>query len=178
MYISQLKKEENIAEYVLYMWQIEDVIRACNFDISSITSIVIDKNLSEEELLKYQAWYTSLIDNMKIQRIEKSGHLYEINEVLMELTYLHNSLLDHFNDEKYKQFFSFADQFIDDFKKVSNTPTIGPVEVCFNALYGKLILKLQNKSISEETEQAFEAFRNVLAYLSVKYNQMKAGQLV
>lgn len=178
MYISQLKKEENIAEYVLYMWQIEDVIRACNFDITTITSIVLDKNLSEEELLKYQAWYTSLIDNMKLQQIEKTGHLYDINEVLMELTYLHNSLLDHFNDEKYKQFYSFAEQFIDDFKKVSNNPNIGPVEVCFNALYGKLILKLQNKSISEETEQAFEAFRNVLAYLSVKYNLMKSGQLV
>jgi hypothetical protein len=86
--------------------------------------------------------------------------------------------LDHFNDEKYKQFFVFAEQFIEDFKKVSNCQNIGPIEVCFNALYGKLILKLQNKSISQETEQAFEAFRNVLAYLSVKYNLMKSGQLV
>jgi hypothetical protein len=178
MYISQLKKEENIAEYVLYMWQIEDVIRACNFDVDKITQIVIAKDLEESELLKFQDWYANLINHMKIQGIEKQGHLYDINEVLMELTYLHNSLLDHFNDEKYKQFYSFAEQFIDDFKKVSNNPNIGPVEVCFNALYGKLILKLQNKSISEETEQAFEAFRNVLAYLSVKYNLMKSGQLV
>jgi len=178
MYISELKKKENIAEYVLYMWQIEDVIRACNFDVAKITQIVIAKDLEESELLKFQDWYDNLINQMKIQGIEKQGHLYDINEVLAELTYLHSSLLDYFNDEKYKQFYAFAEQYMDDFKKVSNNQNAGPIEICFNALYGKLILKLQNKTISEETEQAFEAFRNVLAYLSVKYAKMKAGELI
>jgi len=36
MFITQQKKKENIAKYILYMWQIEDVIRAYNFDIESI----------------------------------------------------------------------------------------------------------------------------------------------
>ena len=40
MIIAQLKRKENIAEYLLYMWQIEDIIRANKLDID-----LIEKNL-------------------------------------------------------------------------------------------------------------------------------------
>ena len=36
MIIASKKRKENIAEYILYMWQIEDMIRANDFDISKI----------------------------------------------------------------------------------------------------------------------------------------------
>ena len=37
MIIAKQKRRENIAEYVLYMWQLEDLIRAYNFDIDAMT---------------------------------------------------------------------------------------------------------------------------------------------
>ena len=36
MYIASQKRKENIAEYLLYMWQIEDMIRANGLDIDRI----------------------------------------------------------------------------------------------------------------------------------------------
>ncbi|MDE5983141.1 MAG: DUF4924 family protein, partial [Duncaniella sp.] len=39
---SKLHKE-NIAEYLLYMWQIEEIIRANNLDIEKIERNVIDR---------------------------------------------------------------------------------------------------------------------------------------
>lgn len=36
MIIASQKKKENIAEYLLYMWQIEDIIRAYGLDIDQI----------------------------------------------------------------------------------------------------------------------------------------------
>ena len=39
MYISQQLKKQNIAEYLLYMWQIEDLIRANRFDMESIRTL-------------------------------------------------------------------------------------------------------------------------------------------
>ncbi|WP_347164130.1 DUF4924 family protein, partial [Parabacteroides merdae] len=36
MIIARRKRKENIAEYLLYMWQVEDLIRANNFDMDSI----------------------------------------------------------------------------------------------------------------------------------------------
>lgn len=37
------KRKENIAEYLLYMWQVEDLIRANNFDMDSIRRTVVDR---------------------------------------------------------------------------------------------------------------------------------------
>ena len=42
MYIASAKRKENIAEYLLYMWQIEDIIRAYGLDIEKIKESVID----------------------------------------------------------------------------------------------------------------------------------------
>ena len=41
MIIAKRKRKENIAEYLLYMWQVEDLIRANKFDMDSIRRTVI-----------------------------------------------------------------------------------------------------------------------------------------
>jgi hypothetical protein len=41
----------------------------------------------------------------------------------------------------------------------------------------KLLLKLQKKEISAETEEAFDSMRVMLAYLARTYHQMKSGEL-
>ena len=41
MIVAKQKRKENIAEYLLYMWQVEDLIRANQFDIDSIRRTVI-----------------------------------------------------------------------------------------------------------------------------------------
>ena len=50
MIIASQKKKENIAEYLLYMWQIEDIIRAYGLDIDQIQKHIIDSyDLPEEQ---------------------------------------------------------------------------------------------------------------------------------
>ena len=39
MIIARRKRKENIAEYLLYMWQVEDLIRANNFDMDSAKNV-------------------------------------------------------------------------------------------------------------------------------------------
>lgn len=178
MYISRQKKEENIAEYVLYMWQIEDLIRACKLDLDKIEkTIIAQQNLSEDQRQELKGWYKDLCNKMKIQKIEQSGHLRDVDEVVDELSMLHNTLLTYYKDEKYIEVYSHSEQFIDEFKKVSNNPTASNIEVLFSAMYAKLILRLSGKDISSSTEEAFQAFRKVLAYLAAKYKQMKRGEL-
>ena len=65
MYIASAKRKENIAEYLLYMWQIEDIIRANNLDIDKIKSNIIDKfDLNDDQRKELTEWYESLIDMM------------------------------------------------------------------------------------------------------------------
>lgn len=44
MITASAKKRENIAEYVLYMWQIEDLIRAYGLDIDKIKENIVDRH--------------------------------------------------------------------------------------------------------------------------------------
>lgn len=45
MIIASQKRKENIAEYLLYMWQIEDIIRAYKLDIDTIDEQDLSRNI-------------------------------------------------------------------------------------------------------------------------------------
>ena len=67
MYIASSKRKENIAEYLLYMWQIEDIIRANGLDLDKIKKTIVDPQTQLDENQKHQLseWYESLIDMMR-----------------------------------------------------------------------------------------------------------------
>ena len=94
MIIASQKRKENIAEYLLYMWQIEDIIRANDLDIDKITTNVIDKySLDADQRKQMIEWYESLIDMMRREDVVKSGHLQLNKNVIVQLVQLHNALL-------------------------------------------------------------------------------------
>jgi hypothetical protein len=178
MLIAEQKYKENIAEYVLYMYQLEDVVRAFEFNTDRLLEQFVLPQLKNPSFeSQYRQWYSDLVKKMINQRLEKAGHLSELNEVLVELSYLHNTLINVANDEKYRQIFNISLTFIEEFKERSNLKDKNEIEIIFHAMYMKMLLKLRKKEITEETEEAFDSMRIVLAYLSKKYHEMKSGQL-
>lgn len=94
MYIASQKRKENIAEYLLYMWQIEDMIRANGLDIDRIKANIIDKtSLTDGQKTQLAEWYESLIDMMRREGVEHSGHLQLNKNVVIQLVQLHDALL-------------------------------------------------------------------------------------
>ena len=94
MIIASQKHKENIAEYLLYMWQIEDLIRANGLDIDRIKENVIDKfDLTDSQRKEMTEWYESLIDMMRRENVEKAGHIQLNKNVIIQLTDLHMALL-------------------------------------------------------------------------------------
>lgn len=178
MLISEQKKQQNIAEYIIYMYQIEDIIRAFDMDIEKIMEHYVRPQLPDTSFEKqYQEWYEGLIRQMKAQRITEKGHLAELREIIMELSYLHNTLLNMTKDPKYIGVIDRAMPAIDEFKTHSNLKDKNHIEVAFHGMYMKLLLKLQKKEISAETEEAFDQMRMMLAYLGRAYHKMKSGDL-
>ena len=178
MQIAQQKLKENIAEYILYMYQVEDVIRAYKFKVDTIMEAYVQPQLPDSSFSgQYRAWYENLIHQMQVQKIEKTGHLHELQEVLIELSYLHTTMLSATNDTKYKGVFEAANNYLEEFKSKSDLKNKNHVEIAFHAMYMKLLLKLQKKEISPETEEAFDSMRIMLAYLSRAYHKMKAGDM-
>jgi hypothetical protein len=178
VFIAKSKLQENVAEYILYMYQIEDLIRSFQFDLDKIMQDFVLPQLPDRSFeTQYRHWYGDLIQQMKSQKIEEKGHLYLIQEVMIELSYLHNTLLNLANDEKYKTIYETALDHIEAFKEKSNLKDKNHIEIMFHALYMKFLLKLQKKEISSESEDAFDAMRVVVAYLTRAYHQMKRGEL-
>jgi len=174
MLIAEQKKEANIAEYILYMWQLEDIIRANDFDDDRILKLLVEPLTIDEEIKnKIANWYGDLIRKMKEQGIMVKGHLNELNDLIMELQYLHTTLLNVIKDQKYERLYLSAKLNIDAFKTKLGSTTRNEIEVCLNGLYGLLLLRLKKKAISKDTTEAMDSFSQMIAYLSFKY---KAAQ--
>lgn len=178
MLVARQKYNENIAEYILYMYQIEDIIRAYDFNVDLIIENYVRPQLPDASFIEqYREWYADLSKKMIFQRIEKQGHLDELKELIVELSYLHNTLLNLSDDNKYRTLYEAASTFIEEFKLKSNLKDKNHIEILFHAMYMKLLLRLQKKEISAETEEAFDSMRILLAFLAKSYHQMKSGNL-
>ena len=173
MITASVKKKENIAEYLLYMWQIEDLIRANGLDIDKIQESIIDKynNLSDEQRKEMRDWYESLIDMMRREGVVDKGHLQINKNVIIQLDDLHHQLLNNEKFASYSAQFYHTLPIIVELRAKAGDNKVGEIETCFNALYGILLLRLQGKDISEETKQATAQISKFLAVLAMYYKK-------
>ena len=94
MIIARQKRKENIAEYLLYMWQVEDLIRANDFDMDSIRRTVVDRYDQPDDVKEEIAkWYEELIEMMRSEGVKEKGHIQLNKNVIIALTDLHLRLL-------------------------------------------------------------------------------------
>lgn len=171
MYIASQKNKENIAEYLLYMWQIEDIIRANDLDIDKIKANVIEKfDYTEAQKKEMTEWYESLIDMMRRENVEKSGHLQLNKNVIIQLTDLHLALLKDPRFPEYTAEFYKTLPYIVELRAKGGENPDGEIETCFNALYGMLMLRLQGKEISPETMTAIQQISKFMALLAKDFH--------
>lgn len=173
MFTASAKKRENIAEYLLYMWQIEDIIRAYGLDIDKIQENIIDKhtNLNDEERRQMRDWYESLIDMMRREGVVESGHMQLNKNVILDLRSLHNRLMDDPKFANYAAEFYKTLPYIVEIRSKAGENKKEEIETCFDTLYGILMLRLQKKEISEETLAATKQISTFLAMLAGYYKK-------
>lgn len=165
------KKKENVAEYLLYMWQTEDIIRAFSLDPDKIKKNLIDVSKEDEKGKKETfEWYESLIDMMKSEGVEKQGHLQINKNVIIQLEDLHQELLHMPQETTYKILYNRVVPYIIELQKKGNKDK-SEIEICMDFMYGIFLLKLQKKEISEGTKQVFITIREFIKLLSAKYKE-------
>ena len=171
MFIASQKKRENIAEYLLYMWQIEDLIRANLLDIEKIQENIIDKytSLNDRQKKDLKEWYESLIDMMKREGVAEKGHIQLNKNVLIQLNDLHRRLLADKKFADYEAEFYKTLPYIVELRTKAGDEKNDELETSFNALYGILMLRLAGKEISASTKEALAQITRFLALLSKYY---------
>jgi hypothetical protein len=173
--IAQRKRKQNIAEYLLYMWQIEDLLRAYNFDLHTIENEFLKASDEGKANIEEETnWLANIITSMKNEGIEEKGHLSSVMNDLASLTHVHEKLLATKTETEYHEYYKMAEPNINTLKtKVPDTTN--EIEIALQALYGIVLLKLQNKEISQETQIGVTAISNLLALLSKKYREYESS---
>lgn len=178
MFIAQQLKEKNIAEYLIYMWQVEDMIRANDCDIEKIKSTIVSRyDMGDDEKAKLTQWYENLITMMREEGVTERGHLQINKNTLSLLTDLHLELLRRPQFPFYNAAYYKALPFIVELRNKSGKKDEPELETCFEALYGVMLLKLQKKTISADTEKAVKEISNLLSMLANYYDKDRKGEL-
>lgn len=165
-------REENIAEYLLYMWQAEDLVRACGCDAERTARELVPRSGAEgEDAAELREWYAGLCDMMRREGVTQSGHLQVNRNVTSELTELSARLLKSSNFPRYHAAFYKAAQQIAEVRKRGGMDGDSDIEVCFNVLYGILLLKMQKKEISAATTSAVSDISALIALLAAYYKK-------
>lgn len=174
MFIAQELRKTNIAEYLLYMWQVEDTIRAFGCSISRIRREYIDRfDYTDEQKEDETDWFGNLIRMMNSEGCRDQGHL-QINKVMLQqLQELHSQLLastkfPFYNAEYYKVL-----PYIVELRNHGANKDENEIETCFNSLYGVMMLRLQKKEITPNTELAIKEITTFLGMLSDYYKKDK-----
>ncbi len=171
MIIASKKRKENIAEYILYMWQIEDMIRANDFDISKIRRNIIDNfQIDDAQKHEMEEWYESLIDMMRREGITEAGHLQINHNVLNQLVQLHQALLKDPAFPEYTAEFYRTLPYIVELRGKAADHQVGEIETCFTAFYGMLMLRLQQKELSDTTKEAVTQISRFISTLSRNFH--------
>ena len=178
MLIAKELKKTNISEYLIYMFQIEDLIRSNSCDFEKLDENLISKfNQPKNEMNEIRKWYQAICRMMNEEKLQKSGHLQFISNQIKELTDFHYRLLELTDDNDYKDFFNTATNDIEHFRiKLPSKPD-SDIEVCLYALYSLLLMRLKKVSLNIETLEAMTNFSNLMAHLSKKYKEYETGEI-
>lgn len=176
MLIAKQKRQENIAEYVLYMWQLEDIIRAYKLDMSLIEANIVAKfNQPQPVSLQIRQWYKDMVDAMEAEGIQHSGHLMHLKNIVQDLSALNVSLIRDPNQSGYRKIFEEAVPAIHDIVEKSSGNIKNEIDACFSALYGVLMLRLKKKDISPATQDAVAKISHLIAILVKIYHEKETA---
>ena len=178
MYISQELRKKNIAEYLLYMWQVEDIIRAYDCSLSRLRREYISQfDYTDEQKEEMTDWMGDLVRMMNQEGCREKGHLQINRIVIQQLSELNAELLESTKFPFYTSEYYKVLPFIVELRQKKGEDDVPEIETCFNALYGTMMLRLQKKEISTDTQLAIKEITTVIGMLSDYYQQDKQGKL-
>lgn len=178
MFIAAKLKKENICEYLLYMWQIEDLIRAMELDIDRINETILRPYplQSESERKDLYDWYDSMIDMMRREDVQVSGHIQLNKNVIVDLNDFHELAMKSGQVPAYNAKYIHILPLVNQFRTKAEAG-LSDIELCFNFMYGIMSLRMKKVEITPQTQQSQQEIGKFLILLAKYYKQYKTGEL-
>ena len=178
MFIASKLKKENVCEYLLYMWQIEDLIRAFNLNIDLINEHIVLKyavKKASDTKAAYE-WYESMIDMMRLEGVQQNGHLQINKNIIIDLNDFHDLILKSGQVPAYNAKFFHITPFLNQLRTKSEAG-ISDIELCFNFMYGIMVLRMKKVEIKPETLQTQTEVSKFLVLLARNHKAYRDGEL-
>ena len=170
MIVAQKLRKQNISACIIYMFQVEDVIRAYGLDVDRICNEYLPKfQYTEEQIADQRDWYAGLIRMMQEEGVKENGHVQVVKNTLLLMADRHQELLADPKQPFYSAAYYKALPYIVELRSRGLGKEKNEIENCVDALYGATVLKMQGRELSDETKQALQPITHLLEMLSKLY---------
>ena len=179
MDIAQAKRRENIAEYILYLWQVEDLLRALQFSPEAIYSQLIAPRteLSEEQKPTFLMWYLDIAGLLRQEGKEEKGHLEHTLHLIQDLHDLHLQLLKLPVGEHYRQTFARLESELPRLRSVVGNPCMSDTELFFRALYAVMLYRIKGQGNRPAVADTIDLVSPVIAELAAIHGKVERGEI-
>ena len=170
MIVAQKLRKQNISAYIIYMFQVEDIIRAYGLDVDRICDEYLPRfQYTKEQIADQRDWYAGLIRMMQEEGVQESGHVQVVKNTLLLMADRHQELLADPKQPFYNAAYYKALPYIVELRSKGMNKEKNEIENCVDALYGATVLKMQGRELSDQTKQALQPISHLLEMLSKLY---------
>ena len=177
MLIALQKRKENIAEYILYLWQLEDLLRALQFSPEAIYSqLVAARTVPDEQKHIILLWYMDIVNLLREEGKEQSGHLDHTLHLVADLHNLHLQLMTLPLGEHYRTTFARLAPHLPSLREKFGNREASDIEICFRTLYAAMLYRIKGEG-EQAVADTLEIVSPVVAELSAMYRKVERGEV-
>ncbi len=175
---AQRLRHENIAEYILYIWQLEDLIRALQFSPQAIYSqfVAPRTQLSPQDQTTLLEWYVQIGDLLQKEEKEEKGHIEHTLHLISDLHNLHLQLMKLPVGARYRALYAQLEEVIPDLRAVIKN-SVSDTELCFRALYATILYRIKGEGGKNAVNDTIEYVSPVIAELAQIFRKAENGEI-
>jgi hypothetical protein len=178
MLVALQKRRENIAEYILYLWQIEDLLRALQFSPEAIYTTLVARIDGADEQQKENIfnWYMQIVELLRKEGKESKGHIDHTLHLIGDLHNLHLQLMKLPVGEHYRMTYARLAAELPRLRTILDNDDISDTELCFRALYAAMLYRIKGEG-EKVVADTIEVVSPVVAMLADFYHKVERGEI-
>ena len=178
MLIALQNRKENIAEYILYIWQIEDLLRALQFSPEAIYATLVDKIEGADEQQKENIfnWYMQIVELLRKEGKEEKGHIEHTLHLIQDLHNLHLQLMKLPAGEHYRTTYARMAAELPRLRTILDNNEISDTELAFRALYAAMLYRIKGSG-QKAIEDTLAVISPSIGELAALYGKVERGEL-
>lgn len=178
MLIALQKRRENIAEYILYLWQVEDILRALQFSPEAIYTTLVAKTEGTDEQQKENIfnWYMQIVELLRKEGKAEKGHIEHTLHLIADLHNLHLQLMKLPVGEHYRQTYAPLAAELPHLRTLLDNDDISDTELCFRALYAALLYSIKGGG-EQAIADTLAVISPAIGELAALHGKVERGEL-